>query len=280
MLPPNASAILDSWLSAEFEARNRTLSNQFRQKQNEMTTKGLGRSGALISAVVGLAEYELTVRAEITFKQFLRAANDWSVPIDDSFRAYGRTEIDKRIRLILVPELRQRVSSLSGLKTLEAPLEGALQNIDIAGERAVRKYHAELDSLIARNKKPHQQSDATHGNTFQVSGSVGVIQIGSGNSATAYQQIEQSTVTGLNDVLGALLPEIEKLSESALSIPKKDLVEVIVASRSELQKKQPNWTLAGSLLLGVATTIQTVAALQPSYQALKSLLALIGMSIP
>lgn len=280
MLPPDVVRNLDDWLLAEYQGRNKVLDGQLRQKQAELIARGLGQSGAMISMAANLAAQELTIRANITFQRFLGAADDSGVPIDDDFRTFGRGELDRRIRFILVPELRSKAMAILSGNLMHRAIDQAFMEIDLAADRATRKYQAELASLVVRRKTQRQQSSPLATNVFNVSGAVGVIQIGSGNSATSFQQIDNSTVSGLREALEHLAPQIVALPDSAINTPKQELLDLILESQTQLQKPQPNWTLLRSLLAGVATSIQTIASLRPSYETLKGLLTLIGINLP
>ena len=281
MLPPEVSKNLDDWLLVEYEERNKTLGDQIRSVQHQLAARGLSLSGAMVSSIVNLSAQELAIRAGLTYDRFLKAADDSGVAIDDDFRSYGRSEIERRFLHILAPELRARASgSMLALGSTTRVANNALSEIDMAADRARRKYQSELDSVISRNKTRSQQTPATASHTINVSGSVGVIQVGSGNSATSFQHIDNSTVTSITEALTALIPEIEALPDTLLPTSKHELIGAIIAGRDELQKAQPNWTVARMLLVGVAGTIQTVAALQPAYQILKGLLGLIGINLP
>ncbi len=281
MLPPDVAKNLDDWLLVVYEERNRTLNDQFHATQNKFAAAGRGQSGALIGEIVRLAAAEVTIRAAITTERFLRAADDAGIPIDDGFRPYGRTEIDRRIRFIILPEVRCRVGEMAVTRNMPQAFNHAIQDVDMAADRAVRRYQSELDSLITRHKANRAPQSVGQSTLVHVSGTVGVLQFGSHNSAMAVQNIDSSATAAIDGALDTVSDSLQATAESALpEARKQELQEIIGATRSELKKASPNWTLVGSLLIGVGGAIQTVAAMQPAYLALKGALSAVGINLP
>ena len=88
--------------------------------------------------------------------------------------------------------------------------------------------------------------------------------------STSKQQIERA------------LDAVEKALGEAAHTPfdRAEISEMIQESRSELDKPAPNVSRLRSLMLGIATTIQTMASLRPAYDAIKGGLALVGVTLP
>lgn len=187
MLPPAAVSNLDAWLLTEYETRNDLLARQVMHVQTDFTRHGALHSSAFLVSVVELASNELPIRAEITTQRLLKTADDCGVTIDDRFRSYARAEIDRRVRNIIAPELKSRVSALPTFRMTTGASARLLDRIDLIADRTVRRLLSELDFLIMRNSRPAEAGGASMtGNTFNVAGNVGVIQVGSGNSASPH----------------------------------------------------------------------------------------------
>src|SRR5205823_2772867 len=87
---------------------------------------------------------------------------------------------------------------------------------------------------------------------------------------------ERETLLRALDVVGE---SVRALSEVAEAKPA-EIVELTEECRVEAEKDEPNRLRLGALLAGLATAIQTTAALQPAYQALKAAMLLLGIPMP
>jgi hypothetical protein len=78
------------------------------------------------------------------------------------------------------------------------------------------------------------------------------------------------------------LDAVEKALGEAAHVPfhSAEISEMVRESMSELDKPGPNVCRLRSLMVGVATSIQTVASLRPAYDAIKGGLALLGVTLP
>jgi pyruvate/2-oxoglutarate dehydrogenase complex dihydrolipoamide acyltransferase (E2) component len=103
---------------------------------------------------------------------------------------------------------------------------------------------------------------------------------GAGSSATIVQRLDDDEARqALRKALSDIKAALSEITETTMVDPN-EIVEMTEAASAELDKKKPNAALLGTILSGIATSIQTVAAAQQVYPALKAAAASIGIVLP
>jgi hypothetical protein len=185
-------------------------------------------------------------------------------------------------------ELSQFFESLRSLLELKATFTGGgtgnssvamvTQRLDTEVRRAMQIAEAEIDLFV------HEQSDERPsavpgggGDTINIYSQVGSIQTGAGATAVISQYLDEN-----RDALRGALRDLRAVltEESSGSVNLGDLVEMMTTAEAELSKSKPNTTFLGSMLMGIATSVQTLANVQPAYVALKAAAAAVGISLP
>jgi hypothetical protein len=145
--------------------------------------------------------------------------------------------------------------------------------------RATRKIHSEIDLFVAgleQIARMAQNSGATHVNIY--GSQVGILQTGASSAASMTVHLDSTSKREISKALNA----VEKALGEATHVPfdRAEISEMVQESLSELDKPGPNVSRLRSLMVGVATIIQTVASLRPAYDAIKGGLALMGVTLP
>jgi hypothetical protein len=144
---------------------------------------------------------------------------------------------------------------------------------------AIRKVHSEIDLFVAgleQVARVAQNGGATHVNIY--GGQVGILQTGASSTASTTVHLDGTSKREIAKALNT----VEKALGEATHVPfdRAEISEMIEESKSELDKPGPNVSRLRSLMVGVATSIQTVASLRPAYDAIKGGLALMGVTLP
>jgi hypothetical protein len=108
---------------------------------------------------------------------------------------------------------------------------------------------------------------------------VGAIQTGPGASAVVTQHLEGEAREALGRALRDLRDQLAAVTDTAM-VDRTEIAEMATVAQGELDKPKPNGALLSSVLLGIAAGVQTVAALQPAYMALKAAAAAVGLQLP
>ncbi len=155
----------------------------------------------------------------------------------------------------------------------------SLSALDIEIRRVLQIFEVEIDLFTHQPLRPIDAVSAGIGATFHFYSPVGAILTGSGSSATVVQRLDDDTRQALRSALENIRAALAELAEGT-AVDTEEIAGMTVAAVAELNKDKPNGTMLGSLLLGVATTIQTVAAAHPAYAALKTAAAAVGITLP
>lgn len=141
------------------------------------------------------------------------------------------------------------------------------------------KYLRHTLSLSAK-KRREMEASLRVPHTVQVfNAPVGIIQTGTQATASLSQTIDPRATQTL---LTALTQLVEAVKTSQVIPPTQaaELIGVVEEAARELEAPRPNSMKVMSLVSGAATTIQTIASLQPFYEALKTALAYWGVALP
>jgi hypothetical protein len=101
-------------------------------------------------------------------------------------------------------------------------------------------------------------------------------------SRCSYTKLSDPTVSFIltaSAALSDIKTALSEITETTMVDPN-EIAEMTDAASAELDKRRPNAALLRSVLSGIATGIQTVAAAQPAYQALRTAAASVGITLP
>ena len=263
-------------LSVAFEERDITLGHDYVSTTSDYNKRGVLQSSMAARAVTSLHTQELVIRASVALGQIKRVAAALGVTFDPQLGA--------SVKDFLTETIQTQSSKLSAVAMERQPYKssGPL-GTDVLGEfalvlnRTLRDVGAEVDLWVAALDRQGQEQAAGSTQVI-VSGDVGIMQ--TGDYATASQTIilngeaKEVIAQALEQVAQAL----EKKPEAQFNI--NEVKELVRECQDEVGKDQPNQTRLRATLIGVATAIQTSAALGPAYQALKGALGFVGITLP
>lgn len=279
MLPSELVDNFHRLFSAECLVRDQVLIKQFVSNTSEFLKRGILQSSMAALASAEIAAEELKVRASMAYNELLKTASAYGVELDDEFRADGGALIVSVIDGAAM-QLRAMALEQPTMKWGDrAP--NALEILDQAAQAAKDKLLAELDRTIAQARtRAVQTNNMSGGNSFNITGPVGIIQTGMGSMAVLSQHVDCSTKMTLRQVLERVREDVLVTPDSALPTSKAEIVETVEACLEQLDKERPNQTMLRWMLSGLGETIGAVASLQPAYETFKGALSLIGVTLP
>lgn len=254
--------------------RRKQLPMEIMRVKSEFSARGVLHSSMYVLKIKELCEREIEIRTAIIWRsmvRILRAGAEEYGGLSDALKRFIYDQID-----LAFDELTGILSqNLMGMMTLDkVPL-------DDARNHAIATHDIEIDLFVdsLTFTEDGQASAASSATNYNFYGSVGAVQTGDKASASIVQNLGASDVDAIRDALalarGAMLAATE-IGER----PRTELINVIDEATGELSSATPNSTKLNSLLLTIATTIQTMASAKPAYQALKGALLPLGITLP
>lgn len=246
---------------------------------SEMTVRGMGRSGAAFLGVQILCVKDITVATEGAWQSLWRVVSNLGIQPSPGLAEDLKVEL----RAQLEPHIAHVKSVLEtdGPRALGGPagelLDQARDALRAAFEQALTKVSVEIDLFVESSLRLAQ--GGAPGPVFNIYSPVGAILTGANATANVIQNLDQ-------DDRAALLRALVEFKQSVTSQEglapraRSEIVELIDEGAAELAREKPNSLRLTSVLTAVATTVQTAAGLQPAYQALKAVLAPLGISLP
>jgi hypothetical protein len=225
--------------------------------------------------ILGLYEDELDVQAALAFGELSRVLDAVGIGPLEHLAADLKAFMGDMIQW-LFEGLLDHLTHKSLLRQERLLSIDPFEQLSTRKTHAIRKTFSEIDLLVARLERADQNDGNTQVNIY--GGQVGILQTGSSSTASMTVHLDS---TSKNEIAKALAT-VEKAIGEAASVPfdRAEISEMIRESKSELDKPKLNMSRLRSLMLGVAGSVQTVAALRPAYDAIKGALALVGVTLP
>lgn len=285
MVDPKVSELSRKLTEVALAERREQLQRAIERALNGLTISGEGRSGAAILAIQDLCVAEISTAVDLAWRHLKRALGDLGGQPSEHLTRDLKLELFSQIigysqyleQVLRGHHVRLLGSSSSpGTDPLLSETAGRLQRaFELANTRIGAEI--ELDML-----SPMREVPGTGGQPQTIlhfHQPVGAVQTGAGAIANVVQNLGHQDRQRLISAIDGMKEAIAALREPAAR-PKSELVELLEEGRAELEKANPNALRIGSVLFGAATAIQTIASLQPAYQALKAALAPLGVQLP
>jgi hypothetical protein len=255
--------------------RGRQFSEHLRQIKNEAVSRGNAAGGAHFSAAKKAHEQELGTRASLAWQSLHRAHQTSGSPLSDDLIESLKAELHQSINA-LSTELNESLQVyVARLPNFAKP---GGYNLDAMRRHWISKTDLEIeiygDSLM--NKKGSHEGGAAQ---YYFFGAVGAVQTGANAQASIIQNLDGSDKNALLEAIRLARDAIQAASDFD-SRKQEELLQVAGDCTKELSSDNPNSTRLLTMLSVLASSIQTVASAQPAYQALKTALLPLGITLP
>lgn len=239
-----------------------------RQVMATAITTGNFRSGSTYGQLRELLERQVDIQATSVWRIFARIFADTSTPIsaEDGAKLKG---IIRDYTSQTVEEVTERIEKL------DEQYRPGVQPIGDLSAKILAKLDAEIDLAVM-----HSSSQEKKGiQNFHFYHSVGMVQAGAGSTGTVNISESSEAIATLNRALDMIQ---EQLIQQPMigATPSGELKAVVEEIRTEIQAETPNSTKLRGYLVGLATTIQATAGMNPAYQLLKGAAASFGVTLP
>ncbi len=279
MVDEKITKIAHDRICIEINEQNNNLRSEIVRIKEEMSERGLLRSGMTIKRVTDLCIETTKNRAQLVWQTLFRFITTTGI-------SYSK-DLSKELKGLVAFHLPEKLEDLKSHIKQIAEIAGSpnqfeknRQELDSARNQALAKVETEIDLFVLSLKeKEAVGTNGTPSSTFHFYSTVGSFQTGDSSIANVTQHIYPEVYEKIQEVLEEVLivlnqPDVETSSS------KSELIEVVQKSQDEIQKELPNITLLRSLLRTVGTSIQVVSSLKPAYETLKQALTFLGTSLP
>lgn len=278
MLDPRIRALARERIEVAVEERWTPLTTQISGTTSEFAKANRSGSGSMYASVLELYNSELDIRASMAWGQLRQVLDTVGVDRLEHLAADLKGFMDKMIEWI-ASGLSDHLNQLPLFGHGEPCSIDPAERLNERKTHAIRKVHTEIDLFVAgleQAARSSQGGGATNVNIY--GGQVGILQTGPSSTASMTLHLDSTS----KQEIARTLDTVEKMLGEAAHTPfnRAEISEMTRECKSELEKPEPNVSRLRSLMVGIATSIQTVASLRPAYDAIKGGLALIGVPLP
>jgi hypothetical protein len=253
--------------------RRREFPAELARLASSLSARGLFHSGVHVEQSRALHRRELEARAIIAWETVVRVHRILGAATAPSLRDDFRALVSSRIDADFT-ELNG--SFLSGAKRFGGQMRVA--DLAEAREQVTAKHDVEID-LYVDSLRPANDGAPVPAPTYNFYGSVGAVQTGAHAVANTVQNL------GSDDraALAAALELVGQALDAATSLPdrqRSELLDMTTEAKAQLQSDSPNNTKLLTIFTVLAATVQAIPSAEPAYQALKSALLPLGITLP
>lgn len=254
--------------------RNKQFPIDLMHIDSQASARGAFHAGSRLRQMHQAHVRELEIRAIIAWQSLVRVHRTLGCSMSDALRKDLKGEINRVIEQMCIEldnSLQERLSKTS----LTAPL-----SLDDACKNTVRKHEIEadlyVDSIETAQSREGKNSMAHHYNFY---GNVGAVQTGGNAVANVLQNLGTEDRAAISAAV-VQVRETLGLDSSLVPAQRHDLIEITDECVAELMSASPNNTKLLSMFNVLGTSIQSMASTQPAYQALKTALLPLGITLP
>jgi hypothetical protein len=277
MLDQDVVRIAEERLLLEISDQTNNLNQEINRSQRAAAAKGSSLSGPAFRGITDLCILFIKNRTQLVWQTFFRFLTIAGISYSETLGEELKSLVAKYLPENLFKDILQQKATSVGQPDSFTRLGPELDAARIA---ALAKVGTEIDLFVLSLKqKVELKEKETSSMIFNIYSPIGAIQTGDSSIANVSQTID----TEIREQLSKALEEISsRLAQEdiALPYPKGEVIEIIKEGQEELKKQFPNVTRLRGILSSVGTAIQTIASMKTAYEALKSALTFLGISLP
>ena len=269
MLDPGILELARSLIHPQLAERQDALLRELKAIQRKAAAEGWYKAGRFVLTAVQLGDAEIKIRLRLVTGQLFRVVTEADVPPDPELEQNLKHELS-----IHAYEAKRSVteSIVSHLRHMDGRLvDDAKAKLSDAETRGVALLAGEIGLFAHKHNQPRAGTAAAQP-VVNVAGSVGVIQTGDWAIANVAQNFGQDEKQAIENALVALRAYLDTHKEDT-----EELAGVVIEAEAEVAKGKPNLLRLKSLLMGAGATVQSIAAAQPAYEAIKVALRALGI---
>ncbi len=277
MLDSKTEELVRNLMRAERAARRPSVQSSLSKINIEFSRRGTLQSSARLHAVRRTLAEELSARGTLLLGMIQRTHHILGASLTDTLL----DDLKREAHIHIDEDSRELTDILQRVLANLGPLKMSQFTMEQEALRVTWKVDAELD-LYVSGLRAQAAKTMTSGQSvinMNISGPVGAVQTGAGSTAHIAQNLGTEDRIALEAALAVLQDQLN--NSTAINAGVQDEVQTLVdQSKTELKKEKPALAVLRAMLSSAATTIQTVADMQPAYRALKTTLVPLGVLLP
>ncbi len=261
-------------IEVDFDKRRKLLPADIGHLKADAARRGMLSSGNTIMSLYNIFARELEIRSVIVWQNIVRAHQNNGAQIADSLRADLKQEVNKYI-LQAFDELTfslQRELQNPGLPNV--PPQSTLVD---AKNHEIAKHDIEIDLYVDSLEKNAPTKAPSQNYNFY--GNIGAVQTGANAIAHVFQNLSEGDKSAINTAIQQSRTAIENSTELDAN-QKREIIEIANECAVQINSEQPNNTKLLTLLTILGTTVQSIASAPTAYNALKTALLPLGITLP
>ena len=277
MISHEAKQHFNTIVGAEMFEMDRELESRQASSKVIAASRGLSSSGMVMSQQESHATASLKARGRVILGQLIRVLAVHDVKLDKETLDDAKTLLTDSVN-VQAQLVRQRLTQGWGqLATTFAPAASQLRNqYDQEAPRLITRLVVELE-LVAKASMPKEPA-VPNAPTMNFHGTVGIVQVGNGNQATASFHIDATIKSEISDVLKRCRDELSKVDD--ITQPQQgQLIDLIDETSQEIEKLEPNTLKVSSSLRTIGEWARVAGTLSDLYEQFKPLLSYFGIHL-
>ncbi|WP_144409301.1 hypothetical protein [Pseudoxanthomonas suwonensis] len=258
-------------LEARTAERLRQFPSELRQISARAAQRGIFHSSVHASQVHQAHERELEVRAILAWESLARVQRTLGTQPDGTLRQDLKRQLSSQVNSFcaeLSQSLQQQLQRLPRNQVL---------SLDAMRQHLIQKHDVEIDLYVdSLMNSPEQDSAQAQYNFY---GSVGAVQTGANAQANVVQNLGADDRAALTESLTLIRDALQQASDLA-ETQRQELLEIAAECETQVVADSPNNTKLLTMLTILGTAVQSIASARPAYQALRTALFPLGITLP
>ena len=275
MIDPVIKERCNRLVEVKFAERRKQIQNEIAQINETAASRNMYGSSIRLVQIHKLLSRELEIRAILTWESLVRVHRLLGSPTTETICEDFKEEISSYIHQAH-DELSEKLRAIMK----DAPVNVKL-DLDEAKLQSIAKHDIEIDLYIDSISMPPEIPASAQfiSQQYNLYGNIGAVQTGASAAANVVQNISQEDKNALLASLALVQEQLTSIQEIAEN-KRHELIEIVNECIQNANSQNPNNTKLLTMLNILGITVQSYASAQPAYQALKSALIPLGISLP
>ena len=246
---------------------------QLQKMKEQHSARGLLQSGVTVQKIKEILSRELEAQSILIWNNIVRVYNTIGIESDENAAVYFK-DLFGRYHERSLRELQQIYDNQ--IKVVGRSFPSDLEDTSVS---VIRKHDVEIDLFVDSLSKGREKKSVGQKTNYNFYGTVGVVQSGAGAQANLVQHLgeteKQDILKALEDIKCAII-DASNIDDNSTA----ELIEIVDDSVTEINKTNPNNSRLRAYFDALSGSIQMIANAGPAYQAFKSALLPLGITLP
>jgi len=270
MIDPDVLRIVENRVSEEMQDRHEVFARELTQIRERAAAMDSASSGGVVYLTFQMIGGEFRVRSALIWGAFARALSASGTSLDKGLAS----EVKDRLCHLLDDGSSDLRKYYDDAKMI-AGSPSMPKSIAELRDAAIRRTSTEVDyALLGASLHPPMPTNVV--NIYQ---SYGIVQTGPASSASLSVSLGNEELKEIKRAIESARFVIEQ-SSSLGADQRTQTLELIDDAEREVDRAKPNVHKIRGALLGIAVTVQALAAAPQAYQLLKGAASLVGLDLP